>query len=444
MQPLGFGARESNTMVSNTMKSQIQLTATAVFAMAVCSASYAATDRSGAQDNLSPSQRRVALARQALAKNPDRHETYYALAMALAERARETADPEYYDQAEEAIKKTLQKSPDDLQAKKCLVWIHLGRHEFARALELAQQLNERAPDDVLIYGLLTDAHVELGNYDDAEAACQWMLDLRPGNIPGLTRAAYLRELFGDVDGAIDLMMKAYNATPPIEIEHRAWMLTHVGHLFLTVGKLEDAERWLGEALKLVPDYHYAIAAQAELRSAQGQLEEAVELSRRHYELAPHPENLYLLGKALQRCGRDAEAAQAFEEFEEAALAESDNVDNANRELIDYYVGEGEDAVAALRIAELEIARRRDVFTRDAYAWALRANGQVNKAREEIEAALEVGIQDARLLFHAGSICADLGDIKAAGDYFRKAIDLNRPSEWAIAATNALAASPSPP
>ena len=31
----------------------------------------------------------------------------------------------------------------------------------------------------MVYGLLTDAHVELGNYAEAEKACQWMLDLRP-------------------------------------------------------------------------------------------------------------------------------------------------------------------------------------------------------------------------------------------------------------------------
>lgn len=78
----------------------------------------------------------------------------------------------------------------------------LGRHEFAEALALARTLSEQVPDDLLVYGFLTDAHAELGQYKEAEEACQWMLDLRPGNIPALTRAAYLRELFGDIEGAI--------------------------------------------------------------------------------------------------------------------------------------------------------------------------------------------------------------------------------------------------
>ena len=52
----------------------------------------------------------------------------------------------------------------------------------------------------MVYGLLTDANVELGNYNDAETSAQWMLNLRPGNLPALIRAARLRELFGDAEG----------------------------------------------------------------------------------------------------------------------------------------------------------------------------------------------------------------------------------------------------
>ena len=52
----------------------------------------------------------------------------------------------------------------------------------------------------MVYGLLTDANVELGKYKDAETSAQWMLNLRGANVPSLTRAAYLRELFGDTEG----------------------------------------------------------------------------------------------------------------------------------------------------------------------------------------------------------------------------------------------------
>ena len=142
-------------------------------------------------------------------KKPAQYSAYNQLAIALSRRARETSDVAYYSQAEDALKKSQDLAPNNLEAAKIHVWLLLGRHEFPAALEAATLLNKRIPDDVLVYGFLTDANAELGNYEAAEKAAQWMLNLRPGNLPGMTRAAYLRELFGDVDGAYDLMNTAY-------------------------------------------------------------------------------------------------------------------------------------------------------------------------------------------------------------------------------------------
>ena len=62
------------------------------------------------------------------------------------------------------------------------MWLLLGKHEFAAALEEAKKLNQRTPDDVMVYGFLTDANVELGNYADAENAANWMMNLRAAPI----------------------------------------------------------------------------------------------------------------------------------------------------------------------------------------------------------------------------------------------------------------------
>jgi cytochrome c-type biogenesis protein CcmH/NrfG len=67
--------------------------------------------------------------------------------------------------------------------------VRLGQHRFAEARDLAAALNKRVPDDVTVYRLLTDAQAELGDYTEAEAACQWMLDLGRATCPALTRAA---------------------------------------------------------------------------------------------------------------------------------------------------------------------------------------------------------------------------------------------------------------
>jgi tetratricopeptide (TPR) repeat protein len=309
----------------------------------------------------------------------------------------------FYSRADEALEKSLRLTPDSCDALKVRAWILLGKHEFAKALEVAQNLQKRNPDDVVVYGYLVDANAELGIYKDAEQAAQWMLDLRPGNVPGLTRAAYLRELFGDVDGALELMSMVFDSTAPSETEDRAWLLTQMAHLHLLEGRVNEAERLLTRALHVFPQYHYALANLAKVRLLQHRYSEAVELLRQRFANAPHAENLFDLAEALKLAGQTTKAKQAFALFEIKSLAESERADNSNRELIFYYADHAHRPGDALRIAKREFARRHDVYTIDSYAWALYANRSYAKARQQIEAALEIGIRDPKLLEHSRRI-----------------------------------------
>ena len=209
------------------------------------------------------------------------------------------------------------------------------------------------PDDIMTYGFLADSNVELGNYKEAEAAAQMMLDLRTGNLPALTRAAYLRELFGDVDGSLELMNMALESTPPAEVEDSAWILTQMAHLKLSMGNTADAEKYLGNALTLFPHYHYAQGVLAKVRIHQAKYDEAIELLKERYKAAPHAENLFDLAEALQLAGRSEQAKQAFTEFEQKSLLESNRKDNSNRELVFYYADYQHAPGKAL-----EVARRR--------------------------------------------------------------------------------------
>ena len=352
-----------------------------------------------------PAERAAESARRTIAAAPGKADGYTELALALARRARETADPGFYDQANAALDEALAVAPGNFEAEKMRTWVLLGKHEFTRALEAAQALNRRAPDDLQVYGFLTDAYVELGQYAQAEQACQWMLDLRPGNLAAFTRAAYLREIFGDIDGAIELMQQSLDRTPPTETEDRAWLMTHIGHLELVNGRADRAEAALTAALTLVPDYHYALANLAKVRSAQGRDADAAAILATHVAVAPHPENYFGLAEALRKAGRAAEARRAYAEFETRARKEMDGWDNANRELIFYYAEQGKKPAEALRIAEREVARRQDVATLDAYAWALRANHRQREAREVMERVLSIGVREPATLTRAKALGA---------------------------------------
>jgi len=387
-------------------------------------AGFAQGPAAPAESTASPAERSMVQARKLIEKNPKDFEAYNALALALSRRARETSDVKFYAQAEETLQKSFEVSPDNFDGQRIHVWLLLGKHEFAAALDAAKKLNQKMPDDVMLYGFLTDANVELGNYKDAETAAQWMLDLKPGNTPGLTRAAYLRELYGDIDGSLELMNMAYQSTPPGETEDGAWIVTQMAHLNLAIGKIDQAEKLSQQALMMFPGYHYALGNLAKVRIQQKRYDEAVELLKQRYEAAPHAENLYDLAQALQLAGKTDDASKAFAEFEQKSLLESNRGDNSNHELIFYYADYAGQPTRALEVAQREIARRHDVFTLDSYAWALYRNGQYADARKQIESALAVGLRDAKIFRHAGEIALKSGDKGAAERYLRASAELN--------------------
>jgi len=396
----------------------------AVLVLALTTATLSQTAASSAQAKPSPAEQSMARATQLIEKNPKNFEAYNALALALSRRARETSDVKFYAEAEDTLKKSFEISPNNFDGERIQVWLLLGKHEFAAAREAALKLSKRMPDDVMVHGFLADANAELGNYDEAEKAAQLMLDLRPGNLPGITRAAYLREIFGDVDGALELMNMALQSTAPSEVEDAAWILTQMAHLQLSVGKTADAEKNLQHALVLFPGYHYALGNLAKVRIQQRRYDDAVQLLKQRYQATPHAENLYDLAEALHFAGRHEDAKTAFAEFEQKSLLETNRGDNSNRELIFYYADYAHDPLKALEVAKREFSRRHDVYTLDSYAWALHVNGQDNEARRQIEAALAVGIRDARLLRHAGEIVLQVGDRTSAEKYLKQAADLS--------------------
>jgi tetratricopeptide (TPR) repeat protein len=374
--------------------------------------------------DISPAAQSIAAARKAISDKPTEYAGYNFLATALVRHAQETSNVSFYSQAEDAVKKSVQLAPNNFDAEKIQVSILLGEHEYPAALEAANTLNKRVPDDVMVYGLLTDANVELGNYEDAEDSAQWMLNLRPGNLPALIRAAHLRELFGDAEGAYELQELAYQSTPPTETAERAELLTQMGHLRLASGSTDAAEKLLQQALTYFPNYPSALRNLAQLRIAQKRYADAAVLLQQRDQAAPHTENLYDLAEALQLAGRDAEANKAFADFETHSLVESVGKNNSNRELVFYYADHAYQPAKALDVAKREHAWRHDVYTLDAYAWALHVNGRDAEARKQIETALAVGIRDSKIFAHAGEIALKLGDRAAAKNYLEEAVSLH--------------------
>jgi Tfp pilus assembly protein PilF len=198
----------------------------------------------------------------------------------------------------------------------------------------------------------------------------------------------------------------------------------MGHFRLVSGSTDAAEKLFQQALTVLPSYPPAQGNLAQVRITQKRYVEAVVLFQQRYQAVSLAENLYDLAEALQLAGRDAEATRAFADFESKSLLESNKKDNSNRKLVFYYADHAQQPAKALKVAEQEYAWRQDVYTLDAYAWALHVNGRDAEARKQIETALAVGIRDAKILDHAGEIALKLGDRTAAQRYLEDSAALH--------------------
>jgi tetratricopeptide (TPR) repeat protein len=217
---------------------------------------------------ISPAEQRIALARQQIATDPKKVEAYNDLALALIGRAQETESADYDRQAGDAIATGFSLAPRDFQLRKTQVALLLEQHEYVRARDEAKDLNAHNPDDATVRGYLARAYMGLGNYDDATDQAQWMLNLQPFNVPGLLIAADLRVHYGDREGALEVLERAYAEVSPAETGELASIANRIAVIDVDLGKLDSAAQMLQRAYELFPGYPETISNRARVGSVQ--------------------------------------------------------------------------------------------------------------------------------------------------------------------------------
>jgi tetratricopeptide (TPR) repeat protein len=356
------------------------------------------------------------------------------LGWSFVEKARASFDPGFYKLAEqcalcleskqsakqadkqtgkESTDRPLQ-SPQSLRAAALLLRGHAlhNLHRFSEAEKLARELVETRslPYD---FGLLGDVLMEQGKLDEAILAYQKMMDLRPGP-QAYSRAAHVRWLKGDLDGARGLMRMAAQAAGAGDSESAAWAWSRLALFELQAGDVKRAHATCDAALEMQADYAPALLARGRILLAENKAAEAVAPLERAARLNALPEYQWSLADALRAAGRNDEA-QAVE----SKLA-AQGAGNDPRTFALYLITRGQQAETALRLAEEEIKVRRDVFTLDTLAWAQAANGAHDEAWKTMQSVLAQGTEDARLFLHAAAIAAQTGNRQDALRYAGKA------------------------
>jgi tetratricopeptide (TPR) repeat protein len=350
---------------------------------------------------------------------------YYRLADAYLQKGRETGDITYINLAEKSLRQCLEIAPEHSGAARHLAYAMYMRHGFDEAAVQAQKAAALDPADSHAYGILGDAHLEVGNYEAAAHAYRRMIQLQ-GDLYAYSRLSGLKSLQGDTDGAIADLERAIQLgqaqeRPPESI---AWAMWQLGNEAFALGKLPAAEASYLDALKTFPDYYRALAGLAQVRAAQQRYPEALDLYRKAIAIVPLPDYAAALGDVYTKLGRPEEAQKPYDLVEYIGYLNTLNKVLYNRELAYFYADHDRKLPEALELARRELEVRRDVYAYDVLAWALYKHGQPQEALTAITAALQLGTKDARLFFHAGMIHHRLGDHDKARDYLQRALAAN--------------------
>lgn len=340
-------------------------------------------------------------------------------ARTLMERGRLEQDHAAYVDAEAAARSALQLEPKSYEARAYLCVILAGQHRFAEAVEEAKRALELSPGSALPHGVLTDAFVELGRYEEALASCQAMLDVRPS--PGaLARAAYLHSLHGDGEGAAELLREATAGTA--RGDERAWFLTQLATEQLALGEVDEARATIDHALALTPNAKPARILSARIRWAAGDRAAAQRELVPLADGASDPDALALLGEMSLAEGKLDEARPRLEAARRLEQAELDAGGNELHHMVELLLKVPGATAEALALAEREASQRKDILTLDRLALAQLLTGRPEQARATMAQALRTGSRDPRLLAHCAEIEAACGNPNAAREQLRAALE----------------------
>lgn len=378
-------------------------------------ADLASIARAGSTDE------RIRGLQQFIAARPKAEGIWSALGLAYLQKVRETGDAGYYARAEEALDRALRRDGRDPAAVVGMGQLALARHDFSAGLDWGRRARGLQPESIRPYPVVVDALVELGRYEDATRELQQMIDLEP-NLAGYARASYLRELRGDLTGAVEAMRLAVSAGAGAP-ENVAYVQALLGTLQFDRGRLDDAERTHRLALAGFPGHAPAEAGLAEVEAAGGELDAAIDRYQALVARLPLPEYVIALGEAQLAAGRDEAAQETFALVEvQRRLLESNGV-NSDAELALFEADHG-DPARAVRVARRAWEAGPSVRSADALGWALTRAGEADEGLRWARRALKLGWEDPTALYHAGMAARAADERDAAVAYLEAALKRN--------------------
>jgi tetratricopeptide (TPR) repeat protein len=339
-------------------------------------------------------------------ENPEDVRSRLQVAVIYLSEARITGEhPYYYPAVLKILDGVLALDPQNFEANTYKASVKMSQHQFAEARALAEKARLINPANAHVYGVLVDANVELGDYEQAVKMSDRMQELKP-SLESYSRVSYLREIYGDLTGSIEAMKFAVQAGVPGS-EPFCWSKSMLGHLYETTGQLREAEQQYREILHIRPSYAFAQCGIARVYKAQKKydlaLRELEEAAKIMPEFSFHEDMAEIY--ALQ--GDEKKAKQKYMEVIQMLGEDASSGHMVDLELCKLHTKTGQlDSALVYGLKEFE-KRPKNIDVNHALALIYYNRKNNTKALEHLEVALRTGSKDPELLRVAGAIDMDI-------------------------------------
>ncbi len=362
--------------------------------------------------------------------NPNDYKSMLALAQAYIQESRVTGDHAYYDKAAlDVLNNVIDNEPKNFEALCCKATVLLSQHHFAEGLEVANIALPINRDNAFIYGIMCDANVELGKYEEAVKMVDKMINIRPDN-RSYARVSYLREIYGDMAGSIAVMKLAVAAGYP-GLEQTVWTRNILAHLYENIGSIDSAENQYHIALQERPDYAFAIAGLGRIAKDKGNYKEAIADYEKakgminEYSFADELTDLYRLNNEPEKSDKNAEEVIKMLGPNTDVEGQNGHGHYADKELAYAYL-KVNDTENALKHAMIEYERRPDnIDVCETVAWVNYKKGVFAQANKMINKALRTNSKNPVLLCRAGLIKIKAGETDKGKALVKQALETNQ-------------------
>lgn len=352
--------------------------------------------------------------KEKLQKDPGQYPYFIKLAASQSELFNATGEIEYLIKAEENLIEA-NRSTNYSQAGylKALARNYISQHRFRESLDLlnaAEAIGEKLNGT---HKMLFDVHMELGNYDKAEAYLDKIEDR--SDFDFLIRFAKWSDHKGDLSTAITYMEKA---TQKAEITNKKglkqWSYTNLADFYGHNGEIKKSYNHFLKALELDPNNAYAKKGIAWIiYSYERNPEEALRILNSITKQHRAPD-YYLLKAEIAEFMNNEHAKKLNLESYMAAVSNENYGVMYNSDNVMLYAEEFSETEKAILLAHQEIQQRPTPQSYALLAWTHYNKGEYENALKIAEKHVVDKTYEPEALYQLAKIYKANGRMKEAG------------------------------